>query len=199
MEGRAVLQYDLSGNSGWAVYSPELDEPVFGVLRLPPTSETGSVGPAYRLLCEHIEWANQRWPLRAIGYEDFLVPTGGKKDAETPFVTSPKTIKKLLGLIAIVELCAAQLEIPVHPLHNASWRKYWLGSQKRGTKREDWKELSVGKARGLGWPVKGDDDADALGQLHFLLAKLEIRPRYGRNPSRELAMLGVMRGVPVGV
>jgi hypothetical protein len=59
----------------------------------------------------------------------------------------------------------------------AGWK-----AQPRGTKREEWKRLSVQKAARLGWDVRGDDEADALGQLHQLLRKLKIS-RNGRRRS----------------
>lgn len=199
MSGRAVAVYDPSSRAGWAVYSPDLDEPRFGVLRLPPSTTEGSAGPAFKLFFDHICWINRQWPLMALGYEGVILPTGGRKDDDTTFVTSPNTIKRQVGLETILVLCAQLLAIPDHSIHNASWRRYWLGSQRRGTKRETWKALSVGKARGLGWDVKGDDDADALGQLHFLLNKLEIKPNWGRNPSQDLIQLGYQSGVPIHV
>ncbi len=199
MSARAVAVYDPSSRAGWAVYSPELDEPRFDVLRLPPGTVEGSNGPAFKLFFDHICWINSQWPLRAIGYEGVILPTGGKKDNDTTFTTSPQTIKRQVGFETILVMCAQILAIDAHSIHNASWRRYWLGSQKRGTKREDWKALSIAKARGLGWDVKGDDDADALGQLHFLLNKLEIRVPWGRNPSKELIQLGYQRGVPFHV
>lgn len=199
MPNRAVVAYDLSGRAGYAVYSPDLDEPRFGVVKTPPTTTSGSVGPALKLLFDHIAWVDRNWPLMAIGFEGFLAPTGGKKDDDTSFITSPAATKKLIGMIGTVELCAEILGIEAHAIHNASWRKYWLGSRKRGTQRAEFKELSVAKAKGLGWNVESDDDADALGQLCFLLHKLEIRPNWGRNPSRDLIELGYQRGVPIHV
>ena len=199
MSRRAVACYDLSGAAGWAVFHPDLDEPRYGTLRLPPTTTDGSIGPALNLLFDHIAWIDRQWPLCRIGYEAFLAPTGGKRDDDKGFTTSQATLKKLIGTISTLELCASMLKIQPRSINNSSWRRYWLGSQKRGTKREDWKELSIAKATGLGWPVKTDDEADALGQLHFLLAEMQIKTRYGRNPSRELIELGMRRGVPIHV
>jgi len=186
MERRAYATYDLSGTSGFALYHPDLDAPIHRRVKLPPTREDGGVGPAFKLMFDHISWANANWPLAAIGYEQFLAPSGGKKDDQRDFTTNPRTLKKQIGLIAIVELCAEILEIPVHSINNASWRRFWLGSQPRGTQRDRWKELSVLKARGLGWNVKGDDEADAIGQLHFLLNKLNIQPHYARTLTQEM-------------
>lgn len=170
----AVAVYDMSGNCGWAVYAPGRKAPVHGVVVLPPTKTNGSVGPALKLLFEHIGWVDRNFGLAHIGYEAFLAPTGGRKDGATSFVTSPKTIKKLVGTVGCVELCAEILDIECTAIHNMSWRSQWLGSQKRGTKREQWKAMAVDKARRLGWDVHGDDDADAIGQLHFLMNKLAI-------------------------
>lgn len=196
MERRAVACYDLSGRTGFALYSPDEDAPIHRLVRLPTTTSEGSVGPAFELLFNHIAWANKHWPLMAIGYEQFLAPTGGKRDEDTPFVTSPATLLKQIGLIAVVQMAASMLEIPVLSIHNASWRKFWLGSQPRGTQRDRWKELAVLKARGLGWNVKGDDEADALGQLHFLLNKLGIQPGYARTLTQEMIRICYMHGLP---
>ena len=200
MSGRAVAVYDLSGRAGWAVYAPDMDQPEHGVLRMPPATVEGSAGPAFKLLFDHVAWINRRWPLATIGYEQFIAPTGGKKDEDKDFVTSPKTTLQQVGKVAIVQCCATMLRIESHAINNASWRRYWLGSQKRGTKREEWKDMSVAKAAALGWSPKSDDDADALGQLHFLLNKLGIKPDWWRyDPTPALIQLGYQRGIPVHV
>lgn len=194
----AVVAYDLSGQAGYAIYHPDFHEPRYGHVRLPQTTANGSVGPACKLLFEHITWvANNFGPIVGMGYEQFIAATGGRKDDETSFVTSPAAQKKLIGLIATFEMAAAMLGVEAVSIHNASWRKYWLGSKPRGTDRKEWKRLSVLKANGLGWPVKNDDEADALGQLHFLMRKLEIPIRWGRNPSPDLIMAGLHHGVPI--
>lgn len=178
----AVAVYDLSRSAGWAVWTPTLERPRSGILRLPPPRTNGSIGPALQLLFDHIAWLDRRFDghrLEHIGYEAFLAATGGTKDAQTTFVTSPKTQKTLIGFMGVAELAAEILEIEPHSIHNASWRRFWLGSQPRGTKRERWKELAVQKASRLGWDPKGDDEADAIGQLHWLLTcKLGIKPQW---------------------
>lgn len=197
MSAGAVVAYDLSGRAGYSIYHPDMDQPKWGTVRLAKTTESGSVGPACKTLFDHICWVHDHWPIAAIGYEQFISATGGKKDDDTPFVTSPAAQKKLLGLIATLEHAAAILKLDPVPIHNASWRRYWLGSKPRGTQRDEWKRLSLLKARGLGWQVKNDDEADAIGQMHFLMRKLEIPIRWGRNPSRELIEAGWKNGVPI--
>lgn len=174
-----VAVYDLSRSAGWAVWSPELERPRSGILKLPPPRSNGSVGPALKLLFEHISWVDRRFGrLEHLGYEAFIAATGGRKDEKTTFVTSPKTQKTLIGFIGVAELAAEILGIESHSIHNASWRRLWLGPQKRGTVREEWKALSVQKASRLGWDVRGDDEADALGQLHWLLGDLGIKVQW---------------------
>jgi hypothetical protein len=178
----AVAVYDLSRSAGWAVWSDGLEKPRHGILKLPPPRTNGSVGPALKLLFEHISWIDRNYgPLEHIGYEAFIAATGGKKDEDTTFVTSPKTQKTLIGFVGVAELAAEILEIESHSIHNMSWRRAWVGSQPRGTKRERWKQLSVQKAIRCGWAPLGDDDADAIGQLHHLLAKLGIKPQWQRD------------------
>ena len=182
----AVAVYDLSRNAGWAVYSPELSKPRHGILRLPPPRSNGSIGPALKLLLDHISWIDRNFGrLDHLGYEAFIAATGGRKDDATSFVTSPKTQKTLIGFVGVAELAAEILHqaavedhggsVDAHPIHNMSWRRLWLGSQPRGTKRERWKQLSVMKAQKCGWAPEGDDDVDAIGQLHYLLGRLEIK------------------------
>lgn len=185
----AVAVYDLSRSAGWAVYAPSLAKPRHGILKLPPPRMNGSIGPALMLLWEHIAWVDRNFGLAHLGYEAFLSATGGRKDDKTTFVTSPKTTKTLVGFVGIAELCAEMLGIGedgIHPIHNMAWRAHWLGSQKRGTKREQWKALSVAKMVALDWAPYGDDDSDAVGQLHFLLHKLGITPPWKTDPRPSL-------------
>lgn len=178
----AVAVYDLSRSAGWAVWTPKLEKPRHGILRLPPPRTNGSVGPALNLLFDHISWVDRTFGrLEHLGYEAFLSPTGGKKDDKTSFVTSPQTLKTLIGFVGVAELTAEILQIESHAIHNMAWKSFWLGSQKRGTKRDEFKRLAVAKATRCGWAPEGDDDADALGQLHFLLGRLDITPQWQRS------------------
>src|SRR5215213_5940021 len=103
----AVAVYDLSRNAGWAVWKPDFARPRSGILRLPPPRTNGSVGPALKLLFEHISWIQRNFgPLQLLGYEAFIAPTGGKHDEKTSFVTSPKTLKTLIGFVGVAELAA---------------------------------------------------------------------------------------------
>jgi hypothetical protein len=198
----AVAVYDLSRSAGWAVWTPELARPRSGILKLPPPRTNGSVGPALKLLFEHISWVDRTFGrIEHLGYEAFIAATGGKKDDSTTFVTSPKTQKTLIGFVGVAELCAEILDqaayddgrgsVESHSIHNMSWRRFWLGAHPRGTKREEWKRLSVQKAARLGWDVRGDDEADALGQLHQLLNKLKIQPQWQAEIDRVDGLLGL--------
>lgn len=176
MPGVAV--YDLSGKAGYAILEPGRDEPRHGIVRLPPPSTTKSNGAAFKLLFEHIAWADRICGgLDHLGYEAPLIATGGNKDDDKGFISNPHTTKRLVGLTAVMELCATMLGIPVHSINNASWRKFWLPGTPRGTERKVWKAKAIDKATRLGWLPKGDDDADALGQLHYLLDKLAREDR----------------------
>ena len=42
----------------------------------------------------------------------------------------------------------------------------------------------VKRLSSLGWSVKGDDEADAIGQLHYLLGRLSIRPQWQQEIDR---------------
>lgn len=188
MSGGAVAVYDLSRSCGWAVYAPGRGRPRHGVMVLPPTRSDGSNGPAFKLLFEHIAWIDRKFGgLAHIGYEAFIAPpTSDANKEKSKFRTTPTTLKRLAGLIGVLEMCAEMLEAQSHSIHNMSWRSYWLGSQKRGTTRDRWKELAVARAKLLGWEPHGDDDADAIGQLHWLLDRLSIEPVWLTQPSLQL-------------
>lgn len=195
MERAAVVQYDLSRSAGWAVYAPGRTAPRHGVLKLPPTAMDGSNGPALKLLYEHIAWVDRNFGLAAIGYEAFLSPTGGSSDKGKGFATSPKTLKQLAGLMAVVEMTAEIMGIPSISVNQSSWTSFWLGSFARGTKRAERKKMSVARARALGWAPHGDDDADALGQLHWLLeTKLHITVPWKTRPDGDLLELNKVEG-----
>jgi hypothetical protein len=77
----AVAVYDLSRSAGWAVWTPELAATAIGHSQLPPPRTNGSVGPALKLLFEHISWVDRTFGrLEHLGYEAFIAATGGKKD-----------------------------------------------------------------------------------------------------------------------
>jgi len=184
---RGVIAYDIGTNLGFSAYSPKLKRPYTGVIRLPSARTDGSMGPTWDLIWEHVAWADRNFGgLGAIGYENFLVPTGGRKDDATSFTTSPKTIKTMVGSVATIEHAAQVLGFEATPIHNQSWRRYWLGKRKFGVKREMWKALSIVKAQSVGVMTDNDDESDSLGQLHWLLNKLEIIPPWDFEAGNDL-------------
>jgi len=169
MKREAIVQYDLSRSAGWAVYAPGRVAPRHGVLKLPAADDVFGNGAALALLYDHMAWVDRNFGLAGIGYEAFMAPTGGQSDKGKGFQTSPTTLKRLAGYIGVTEMCAAMMRVPAYEVNQSSWTRFWLGSFPRGTKRAVRKQMSVKKAQSLGWAPHGDDDADALGQLHYLL------------------------------
>lgn len=179
MTTRAIVTFDIGQNMGFAIHHSRTDvaNPYSGVFALPKPKTNGSNGPSNNLLFKQINWINKNFGgIEHIGYENFLVPTGGNKDDDKGFITSPKTIKTNLSSVAIIEFAAEILGVECTPINNRSWKSFWLGKARRGTISALWKALSVAKAKAVGIDLDqdSDDEADAVGQLMFLLNKLEI-------------------------
>jgi len=58
----------------------------------------------------------------------------------------------------------------------SSWRKHFVGSMPRGTKRKEWKDYAIERCQQYGWRPRNDDEADALGLLDYALDLQGIVP-----------------------
>lgn len=84
--------------------------------------------------------------------------------------TNIDTLRVLAGLAAHVHSFAAALKLPPPTEINiSSWRRDFIGPQKRGTKSKTLKALTIERCRQLGFAPRYDDEADALGILDYAL------------------------------
>lgn len=63
-------------------------------------------------------------------------------------------------------------------IHRASWQKAFIGSQKRGTQRKTITDLFVQRARHLGFSIKKNDEAAAIGILTHGLLISSVTPAW---------------------
>ena len=163
------LALDLSkASTGFAVWRPGWDAPRYGSWAL--GSEFTSTGKAFVNLHRKLSELMQiTGPFETVTYEEPLLlgPAAGNTSAETQML--------LIGLMAHVEsFCAAKRLRRVQYVNQSSWRKHFIGSMKRGTKRTDLKALTMQRCRDLGWNPRKDDEADALGILDYWTHCLKI-------------------------
>lgn len=166
----AILSLDLSKHStGWAIWARGSDRPRFGHWQL--GSEFTSDGQTYAKLHQNLSdlYSVQRFD--ALYYERPL------NQSDLQGHTNIDTLRVLTGLAAHAESFAYAMGLSLcMSIHQASWRKSFIGSQKRGTKRVTLKSLTMDRCRDLGLSPTRDDEADALGILAHGCSLNGIRP-----------------------
>lgn len=157
------LALDLSKRrTGWAFWRAGDDCARIGHWVL--GSEFTSDGATYAKLHGHLIDLHRVTPLGGIYLEAPIHPAnlGGH--------TNIATLRVLAGLAAHVHSFAAAMKLPQPAEINiSSWRKDFIGSQKRGTKRQTLKTLTMERCRQLGHAPRFDDEADAFGILDYAL------------------------------
>lgn len=170
------LALDLSKRStGWALWSEGWPAPRAGHFSL--GSEFTTNGEVFVNLHRRLdELRKVAGGLETVTYEEPLLlgPSAGNTSAETQLL--------LIGLEAHVHsYCAARGILRVQYVNQSTWRKHFIGSMRRGTKRATIKELTMERCREVGWAVQRDDEADALGildyYLHLIKAEMPWRDR----------------------
>ena len=82
----------------------------------------------------------------------------------------------LYGLAAHAASFAEAKGARLHLAHLNSWRAAFIGKQKRGTKRQTLKDLTIERCRQLGFTPRNDDEADAIGLLDWACDVERISP-----------------------
>lgn len=158
-----ILALDLAGRTGWALWSPGMEAPRWGVAKLRQNSH-GQTFADFR------DWLTGVVVGEAI--EHLAV--------ENVFMSpdSPVAAKKLYGLVAIAEEVAHRRGLSVHLVLVGDWRAQFIGSRNAPrtlpkAQRRAWLKAQARKecAR-RGWEVQYDDESDALGLLVFERARL---------------------------
>lgn len=168
----SFLALDLSKRStGWAQWREGWNKPIFGSFQL--GSEYTSVGGTCAALHRELNAINKLTPVEWCFIEKPLTAAQlhGNTNADALFILA--AIAAHAHSFAYAKGWAAQSCVEVN---NASWRKHFIGPQKRGTKRKTLKDLTIERCQQFGWAPRCDDEADALGILDYALHARSITP-----------------------
>lgn len=170
-----ILALDLSKRStGWAVWPAGSDKPRYGHWVL--GSEFTSDGRTYCKLHQNLADLHQVVPFEHIYYEEPLRPEMMQGN------TNIVTLRVLTGLAAHACSFAEAYSLrTVKAVNISTWRADFIGRQKRGTKRETLKSLTMERCRQLGFAPRRDDEADALGILDYACTASGVIPPWRAN------------------
>lgn len=171
-----ILALDLSQRStGWAVWPEGADKPRFGHWQL--GSAYTSDGRTYAKLHECLMDLRALVRFELVYFEDPINP------AQLSGHTNIDTLRVLAGLAAHTEsYCAAVKGVRrVERINISSWRRDFIGKQKRGTKRQTLKDLTIERCRQLGFNPSRDDEADALGICDYACTLNGIVPPWRKG------------------
>jgi hypothetical protein len=166
----SFLSLDLSkSRTGWALWRPGMTRAIVGHWVL--GSEIATPGQTFLKLQRCLADLHQVEGFERIYLEKPLNP------AILSGHTNIDTLRILSGIAAHVHsfACARRLPQPREVDIN-SWRRDFIGPQKRGTKRATLKSLTMERCRQLGFEPRYDDEADAIGLLDYALELNRIVP-----------------------
>ncbi|HEX5183607.1 MAG TPA: hypothetical protein VFW19_10710 [Allosphingosinicella sp.] len=164
------LALDLSKKStGWALWHDGQERPACGTWEL--GSELTGPGLVFLRLHKRINDIHIVTPIDSVTYEKPLDPAtlGRNTSFDVPFL--------LIGLAAHVEsYCEAKRIRHCAHVHQATWRRHFLGSMRRGVRTPDLKAYAIEQCRQLGIMPGRHDAAEAVGILDFSLHLAGIVP-----------------------
>lgn len=183
----AFLALDLSKRStGFALWEEGMARPACGTWEL-GSKLTGS-GLTFLRLHQRINDIHIVSPIDCLAYEKPLDPgtLGRTSNFDIAFV--------LIGLAAHVESYAEAKGIrQVSAVHQATWRRHFVGSMKRGTRKMTLKDFAVERCRQLGIETRKDDEADAVGILDYTLSIAGITPPWRMENALVAELVGGAR------
>jgi hypothetical protein len=156
-----ILGLDLSKRSaGWAFFaegSERIEHGVWTDLGSEFTSRGLLYYKTYARLHEH----RQLFGFDTIYAEEpvNLVPGSVATTIENIWIS--------VGMAATVELFAQSFGIRLTWVHQARWRRHFLGRMPRRTKSPDLKQYAIERCRQLGFTPKRHDDAEAIGVVDY--------------------------------
>lgn len=159
-----IISADLATKTGLAFWSPGMEKPRSILLELPSGEEWN--GRAYRKLYEAL-WAIHQIagdvaPITKVYFEAPISP------GHMQGFTNAKTIYRLVGLVAVLEMFADVIGANCMFVYATSWKRNFFGAG-IGMKRAEAKKASMARCRELGWFPEDDNCADALGILNYAL------------------------------
>lgn len=158
-----VLALDLSVKStGFALWSDGQAKPVCGTWEL--AGGIAHAAKAFVRLHRHLKDVYGLAPIDLIAFEDPLPPHAVHGQ------TSIDVLKASAGLAAHVQSFSEAMGIRRCAVHQATWRRHFLGAMPRGVKTPDLKHLAMQRCRELGFEVIKHDAAEACGLLDYQLS-----------------------------
>jgi hypothetical protein len=145
--------------TGWAFWHEGLDRPLVGHFKL--GDEYTPPGKVFGKLHMQLSELLQVHGFDRVRYEQPADPAhlDRANKFNVPFL--------LIGIAAHIDsFCAAKL-VKCEWVHAATWRRHYIGSMPRGTKRPELKDFVERRCRELGMTVRNDDEADACGILDY--------------------------------
>lgn len=161
-----ILALDLSKKrTGWAWWDGKSDRPRYGSWKL--GSEFTPRGGVFKKL--HLEMLNLYKVMRfEVVYQEAPI-----HPAQLQGGTNIESVRLASGLAAHVESFCEAGRPNIRRCCEAnvsSWRRDFIGPQKRGTKSQTLKSLTKERCKQLGFPmVASDDEADAIGILTYAI------------------------------
>jgi hypothetical protein len=169
------LSLDLSKRStGWAYFADGAERPYSGVWDRMGSEYTTRGQLFYALYAELLNH-HKIMPVGKIYAEEplNLIPNSVATTAENVWIA--------VGMACTVELFAHTMDIKLAWVHQARWRREFLGKMPRGTKSVDLKAFAMERCRQLGLKPQKHDDAEALGILTWGLLVSGVTPPWLAN------------------
>jgi hypothetical protein len=169
------LALDLSlSSTGFALWSIGSELPVIGHWKL--ADSMAWRGRGYARLHRNLVDLHNISSIDHVVYEETLSQNSIKGG------TTVETIQTLGGLAAHVESFAAAVGATCRSVNMSSWRRHFIGSMPRGTKKPDLKAMAMARSRELGLDPFCHDEAEAFGILdHHLSISGVIAPWRAAN------------------
>lgn len=157
-----LLALDLSRHLGVAHGS---GRPILATYHLPKVEGDGvngfDFGPAFAEFWRTLEGLCALVKPERLAFEAPLMPRGGN------FYTPEVTVRLLMGLAALTETFAQLNDIPCDERNVATVKLFWSGHG-----RAD-KQAMVARCRQLGFTPRNDNEADACGLFHLVMAEYD--------------------------
>lgn len=171
-----VLALDLSkSNTGWACWGKGDEHVASGTWQL--GSAMTPPGQVFGRLHGHMSEVHALGAIDAVFFEQPL-------NLGTGLVSTPDTIHLLVGLAAHAESWGEAMGCRIiRSVHQATWRRHFLGKMPRATKSAELKDYAMARCRALGFRPQRHDQAEAIGLLDYALNSLSIsRPWAAERP-----------------
>lgn len=155
--------------TAWAFWREGLERPAFGHFRL--GDEYTPFGKVFAQLHMEMSELYRTLDFTSVRYEQPADPSHFDRATsfEVPFL--------LIGIAAhINSFCAAKGIRRCEWVHQATWRRHFIGPMKRGLKKWQLKDFVQERCKDLGLEPRNDDEADALGILDYDLHIAGIVP-----------------------